>query len=158
MLYIIVHCTIWKTLFLTFTDVIGENHELIILSIPQMAPCSSAYYCELPQAFPKCQHTLFMALQTSNRLPRSTCKLVRPHIFVSPPPSHRLDRNQFKLLGEQRHLGVSSLSKAISQKPSNLGSNSQPCDHKSETLTTRPRAHSQYSGWIFRSLWKIVPE
>ena len=38
-------------------------------------------------------------------------------------------------------MGVSSLSKAISQKPSGQDSNSQPSDHKSGTPTTRPRTH-----------------
>ena len=52
-------------------------------------------------------------------------------------------------------LGVSSLSKAIGQKPSRQTSNPQPSDPESGTLTTRPRTrphlhlYSLYTNTIF---------
>ena len=52
--------------------------------------------------------------------------------FVSPQPV----ADQFNCFVNT--LVVSSLSKAISQKPNSQASNSQPSDHKSRTLTTRP--------------------
>ena len=136
MLYIIVHCT-------TVSD-IRRCHRWepwVDISFNSLdGACSSANYCELLQAFTRCQSTLFMALQASNLGQCSACSL-SSHIFVSPPTSHRPCWYQFIQLGEQRLLGVSSLSKAIGQKPSSQDSNSQPSDHKSRTLTTRPLTH-----------------
>ena len=54
-------------LFLTFADVIGENQELIFLFNSIDGACSSANYCELLQAFTRCQGTLYLTLQASNR-------------------------------------------------------------------------------------------
>ena len=67
-------------------------------------------------------------------------QLIKSHICLTPNQSQ--NRNvPFQLLGKQRLLGVSSLSKAISQKSSSRAWNSQPSDPKSGTLTTRPRTH-----------------
>ena len=73
----------------------------------------------------------------------AVCCSLSSHIFVSPPTSHRPCWYQFLQLGEQRTqlLCVSSLSKAISQKPSRRASNPRPSDPESETLTARPRTH-----------------
>ena len=67
----------------------------------------------------------------------AVCCSLSSHIFVSPPTSHRPDGTNLTAWWTET-LGVSSLSKAISQKPSSRASNSQPSDHKSGTLTTRP--------------------
>ena len=63
------------------------------------------------------------------------------HIFCLTPTQSQTRWYQINCLVEQRLLGVSSLSNAISQKPSGQDSNSQPSDHKSGTPTTRPRTH-----------------
>ena len=56
------------------------------------------------------------------------------------PAIDQVGTNLYSLVNREL-LGVSSLSKAISQKPSRRASNPQPSDPESETLTTRPRTH-----------------
>ena len=74
----------------------------------------------------------------------AVCCSLSSHIFVSSPTSHRPSWYQFIYCFVNRELlGVlSSLSKAISQKPSKQAPNPQPSDLKSGTFTVRLRAHS----------------
>ena len=71
-------------------------------------------------------------------------QLIKPHICLSPPTSRRPCWYQFISLVNRELLGVSSLSKAICQKPSRRVLNSQPSDPESETLTAWPRTHPSF--------------
>ena len=79
----------------------------------------------------------------------AVCCSLSSHIFVSPPPSLRPDGTNLYSLVNRELMGVSSLSKAISQKPSRQASNPQPSDPESETLTTRPRTHQHHLNVFF---------
>ena len=60
--------------FLTFADVIDENHELIFFFNSIDGAWSSADYFELLQAFTRCQGTIFMALQPHRTHARETTR------------------------------------------------------------------------------------
>ena len=62
--------------------------------------CSSAVYYELLRAFIRCQSTLFMAYQASNRRQRNVLQLIKPLICLT-PTNHRPSWSQFIQLGEQ---------------------------------------------------------
>ena len=80
--------------------------------------CLSADYCELLQVFTRCQGTLFMAFQASNRRQRSKFAAYQATYLSHPQPViDRVGTNLYSLVNREL-LGVSSLSKAISQKPS----------------------------------------
>ena len=64
--------------------------------------------------------------------------------YYPQPVIDQVGTNSYSLVNWER-LGVSSLSKAISQKPNRRASNPQPSDPESETLTTRPRTHQYWS-------------
>ena len=61
------------------------------------------------------------------------------------PVIDQVGTNLYSLVNREL-LGVSSLSKAISQKPSRRASNPQPSDPESETLTARPWTHPNTGG------------
>ena len=90
------------------------------------------------QVFTRCQGTLFMSSSQYS----ATVQYVAAYqaTYLSQPVIDQVGTNLYSLVNREL-LGVSSLSMAISQKPSRRALNHQPSDPESETLTARPWTH-----------------
>ena len=87
------------------------------------------------------QGTLFMAFQASNRQQRGMLQLIKPHIcHTLQPVIDQVGANLYSLVNREL-LGLSSLTKAISQELSRQVSNPLHSNPESETLISRPLAH-----------------